>query len=334
MIYLRYLFIYTFLLHATMSCAWAQRLVKAEYFIGENFEKKFATSYTEGISFHCDVNKAPLKGMPSEHYSIRWTAKILAPESGEISFMTTNDDGVRVFIDKKMIINAWGPHDHDSEKAVFTMQKGKVYEIQVDYYNGIREGEMALMWHLPSYYMKDFHLSIHESFFYTDKPKPTVAQTPPPPKVKPQPKPTPKPAPKPEPKPTPKPEPKPSVSNAVTIDLGQMTQYVPRNVQFEKSQAIMLPEAYPELDNMAQMLLKYPNKTVQINGHTDKIGDAAANLRLSEQRARAVGDYLITKGVVTSRIQTKGYGDTRPLVPSDGKVFHPQNRRVEFIIKN
>ena len=78
---------------------------------------------------------------------------------------------------------------------------------------------------------------------------------------------------------------------------------------------------------------KNPSVKVEIAGHTDDVGDANFNLRLSLLRANAVRSYLVSKGIVASRMSTKGYGESRPLVSNDDEIGGREiNRRVELKI--
>jgi OmpA-OmpF porin, OOP family len=72
--------------------------------------------------------------------------------------------------------------------------------------------------------------------------------------------------------------------------------------------------------------------SIEISGHTDNIGVDAANLKLSDDRAKSVVEYLTGKGVATSRFSAKGYGETKPVVTNDTEEGRALNRRVEFII--
>lgn len=95
----------------------------------------------------------------------------------------------------------------------------------------------------------------------------------------------------------------------------------------------MLPESYVELDNLVAMLKRFPNKKILVEGHTDNVGDAALNLKLSEERAKTVVDYLVQKGISSSRLTYQGFGGTRPITNEDTAEAHAKNRRVAFIIK-
>jgi outer membrane protein OmpA-like peptidoglycan-associated protein/uncharacterized protein YidB (DUF937 family) len=87
------------------------------------------------------------------------------------------------------------------------------------------------------------------------------------------------------------------------------------------------------LNKAAVVLHSAPAGTViEVGGHTDNTGDAAANLQLSQQRADAVRDYLVKQGVDASALTTKGYGDTRPIASNDTDEGRFRNRRIEFSV--
>ena len=98
------------------------------------------------------------------------------------------------------------------------------------------------------------------------------------------------------------------------------------NIYFETNKSRILPESYQPLYDIIIELKLQPNLKVQIVGHTDVHGKPADNQKLSEERAKAVADFFISKGIDPSRITTKGYGSSQPLGDDDQK-----NRRVEFI---
>lgn len=105
------------------------------------------------------------------------------------------------------------------------------------------------------------------------------------------------------------------------------------NLFFEFGKYELLPESFPELDRLAAFMLKETKYKVLISGHTDDIGTDALNMQLSKQRANAVVNYLISKGVPKNRLQAKGYGKTQPVRPNDTEEDRSQNRRVEFQLK-
>ncbi len=87
-----------------------------------------------------------------------------------------------------------------------------------------------------------------------------------------------------------------------------------------------------ELDNLVELLNKYPSLRVELAGHTDNTGDPAANMTLSEKRAGNVMQYLLSKNIAGSRLSAKGYGDTQPLDTNDTPDGRKKNRRTELRI--
>ena len=105
-----------------------------------------------------------------------------------------------------------------------------------------------------------------------------------------------------------------------------------RNVFFETGSAELRPESTAELDRLLDLLVNNASLRIQINGHTDNVGSDAANLQLSEARAKAVYDYLRTKGLPANRLKYKGYGEAQPLESNDTTEGRTSNRRTEFIV--
>lgn len=89
------------------------------------------------------------------------------------------------------------------------------------------------------------------------------------------------------------------------------------------------------LDNVAQVLSAHPEiKRVNIEGHTDNVGDAAKNKDLSDRRAKAVVKYLASKGVDAARLNGVGFGAERPVADNATDAGRANNRRVDFVIVN
>lgn len=116
----------------------------------------------------------------------------------------------------------------------------------------------------------------------------------------------------------------------VPIEIGESIQL--RNVFFVQSKATLLPESYPELDRLVQIMKDNRTIEIQLEGHTDGRGDPRANIALSEQRVEAVKQYLISKGISEKRIVGKGFGGAKPVVSNDTEENRQLNRRVEFKI--
>ncbi len=104
------------------------------------------------------------------------------------------------------------------------------------------------------------------------------------------------------------------------------------NLIFEVGKSKIDPESYAELDILLRLMAEHPNMVIQLEGHTDYLGDPRANMRLSEQRVESVRDYLTSKGVAKNRIKTKAFGGTKPISRDNTPEAHRLNRRVEVRI--
>ncbi len=106
-----------------------------------------------------------------------------------------------------------------------------------------------------------------------------------------------------------------------------------RKIYFKRNTARLTERSKLLLDEIAAFLIEHPEiKLVRIDGHTDNKGSDEYNRRLSQKRADAVRAYLISKGVESSRLRTKGYGRSRPIYPNISERARAKNRRVEFHI--
>lgn len=101
-------------------------------------------------------------------------------------------------------------------------------------------------------------------------------------------------------------------------------------VVFDTGKSNIKDSFYPELDAIAATLQKNSTVKVEIQGHTDSVGRASYNMKLSENRAKAVMDYLVKKGIDPKRLSAKGFGLTRPMASNDTPEGRAQNRRVEL----
>ena len=101
------------------------------------------------------------------------------------------------------------------------------------------------------------------------------------------------------------------------------------DVTFATGSTAISPSFQAALDRVAASLVQYPDSLIDVYGHTDTVGSTASNQTLSEERARAVANYLIGRGVATGRIRWEGFGETQPKVPTGDNVNEPLNRRVE-----
>ncbi|MBI3540524.1 MAG: OmpA family protein, partial [Candidatus Eisenbacteria bacterium] len=109
-----------------------------------------------------------------------------------------------------------------------------------------------------------------------------------------------------------------------------------QNVNFETAKADILPESFPVLDVVGQVLTKWPELKLEIGGHTDSRGSAKLNQKLSESRAQSVLTYLLQKfpGLKAEQFTVKGYGEIKPIAPNNTQIGMAKNRRVEFVVLN
>jgi OOP family OmpA-OmpF porin len=115
-------------------------------------------------------------------------------------------------------------------------------------------------------------------------------------------------------------------------DIKKRLAFAARNIQFEAGKSIIKPVSYKILDEVASILNIYPYYDVNVDGHTDNTEgyNAAANLKLSQDRAASAVTYLIGKGIPASRLVSAGYGDTKPVGDNKTAAGRAQNRRIEF----
>jgi outer membrane protein OmpA-like peptidoglycan-associated protein len=104
------------------------------------------------------------------------------------------------------------------------------------------------------------------------------------------------------------------------------------NIFFDSAKAVLLPASVAELSRLVDILQENPTMQIEVAGHTDSEGDDAANMKLSDDRARAVMTFLTQHGVAASRLRSQGYGESKPVAPNSTKEGRQQNRRVEFTI--
>lgn len=104
------------------------------------------------------------------------------------------------------------------------------------------------------------------------------------------------------------------------------------DVLFESGQAKLTPDAMRKLYPLAAILKENPNRQINIEGHTDSSGSASINRELSQQRADAVRDFLVSVGVTPERITARGYGETNPVASNTNEEGRRENRRVEIVV--
>lgn len=334
-----------------------QQGLKAEYYDGTNFDRLIQVDYVANID-QSWYEESPVKGMDPHECSIRWTGKLKPQISGKYSFSAQVDDGIRVWIEGDMIIDQWELNDLGRFEGDAELKAHQEYDLKVEYFNGMFEGEVRLLWKKNKEKLTWSERLFGDGIKYTVIPaenfvRPELPALPAQEKkkvIKEKKKPLSKTKPKPKPTKVKKnelvvktieEEKTPEVKNEVEIEEPvviikeeEIEDYLPKNVQFEKGKTRILESSYPELDNFVLFMLKHTHLKVKVEGHTDVVGDAQLNLVLSKSRAKKITEYLISKGISKWRIKAEGYGGTRPLkIPEEGQ-YHPANRRVVFIVEN
>ncbi|WP_417208545.1 OmpA family protein [Antarctobacter sp.] len=104
------------------------------------------------------------------------------------------------------------------------------------------------------------------------------------------------------------------------------------NIYFGSGSASLQSDSLPLLNQVVDIVSRCPGMTIEVGGHTDADGGAAANLTLSEARARSVTEHLVSAGVDARRIRSVGYGEASPVAPNDTTRNKAKNRRIEFAV--
>jgi OOP family OmpA-OmpF porin len=134
----------------------------------------------------------------------------------------------------------------------------------------------------------------------------------------------------PPPPPPPKEEPPPPPPRVVVKDN---KVEISEKIQFEVNKATILPASFSLMDEIADIIKKNSQiKKIAIEGHASSEGDAARNVKLSDERAKAVMTYLVGKGVEAGRLTAKGFGAKKPIADNATEEGKEKNRRVEFVI--
>ncbi len=117
------------------------------------------------------------------------------------------------------------------------------------------------------------------------------------------------------------------------LDTGMIST---SNINFKFGKAEILPESYPVIDEIGEILVKWPELKIEIGGHCDSKGSESYNMKLSGQRADAVKTYLVNKfpALNTENLTVKGYGEASPIASNDTEEGRAKNRRVEFKVLN
>jgi outer membrane protein OmpA-like peptidoglycan-associated protein len=104
------------------------------------------------------------------------------------------------------------------------------------------------------------------------------------------------------------------------------------DVTFDYDSAILRPGLYSEIDRISNVLIKYPQTVIRVEGHTDSTGSESYNMILSQRRADSVKNLIVQRGVSLTRIETMPYGESMPIADNSTEAGRSMNRRVEIKI--
>ena len=308
-----------------------------EYFNGPNFERKVLTRIDPAVDF--DWNwQYPGPGVQREYFSVRWTGKLYAPKSGKYRFSALADDGVRVWVNGKKVIDEWRKQDDSNFVGDIALTGGRQYDLRIEYFNDWKGSIISVYWEMlvnnkPSYnsvlprqviagkylvpkagsrVVTTRKVPVRKPVATVVKPGETsVAVAPLSAKMA-----------------TPS---RLIVSPFANLKSG--SAFVLRHVLFAQGDYKLVAGSYDELNELVQALNANPTLNIEVGGHTDNVGDKRLNLALSENRAKVVASYLIRRGIAENRITAKGYGGTKPIANNNDEAQRPLNRRVELVVR-
>jgi OOP family OmpA-OmpF porin len=124
----------------------------------------------------------------------------------------------------------------------------------------------------------------------------------------------------------------PNTPRGVLVDLRNgCWAYALSGAQFDFDSNKIKSKAHPMLNEVVEAMKRYPEAKVEIQGHTDSVGSAAYNMKLSENRAKAFMEYLVEKGIDPKRLSAKGFGAKKPIANNNTPEGQAKNRRVHVV---
>lgn len=347
------LLLFSFLNFLVIFPTYSQLGLNGSYYKGINFDKLAFSRVDSAVNFSWS-DKSPNPSLPFSGYSVRWVGKILAPATGTYRIFATVDDGLRIWIDGKLILDSWQLNDSRHLVSNITLTINRYYDLRIDYYNEILGGEIRLFWQRPDkpfiLYSKHIppgelitskYFAQNKKMIVTYQPRSTDTITAANKKVVAN-------------------SIKKSDSNSskstllpidsaskriaiksaeesnITLDLEQFSPgntIVLSDIKFQQSSYVLLPSSYPILDKLILLFKKNKNWHIYVKGHTDNVGNERLNQTLSEYRSRVVANYFINNGIDDKRIKYFGYGSSKPITDNSSESNRIANRRVEITIE-
>jgi len=335
--------------------------LRGAYYQGRNFEQYVATRRAATLDFDWHEH-SPVAGVAAEQFSVRWTGWLVPPATGRYVLHLSVDDGSRLWLNERLVLDDWSSQGLQYYQVALDLQAGVAYPVRLDYCQAVGPTQLRLAWEVPAAPVAEDQrqapvakpagaVIIPTRYLFSEEPvlPPLPAPTnegPASPEVRPAPQlaatsvlvlqPSAAASAKPRPRSylptvasrpaTPTPDSSRTAALAARLATGRLVTL--RALYFEQGQAVLLPAVQASLDTLAQALGSRPALRFEVQGHTDNQGDPAINLRLSQQRATAVCDYLTAHGVAASRLRAVGYGGSRPVADNRQPSQRPRNRRV------
>ncbi len=157
--------------------------LRGEYFNGPNFEQKVHTQIDRQIDFNW-YGQRPAPGVQAEYFSVRWTGKLYAPVGGTYRFTATVDDGVRIWVGGRKVIDEWRKQDDTRFVGEINLNAKQVYDLKVEYYNDWKGSVISVFWEPPAPRQPFFSLNttsnrrtvIPAQYLFSESPKPLKLQ--------------------------------------------------------------------------------------------------------------------------------------------------------------
>jgi outer membrane protein OmpA-like peptidoglycan-associated protein len=277
---------------------------------GENIVKSY-NSIDSQINFAWDtaVSQYAIANIDVLDFTVKWLGGVYAPKAGKYTFSVEADDGCRLFLNDYPIIDEWREQAQNTFAKEVHLKGEQIYDLRVDYVQlSGGKATIKLKWKFEN----ETESIIPQKYLFADynrRPlQPTI---------------------------TFEPEIKPKAAEKDEFeDLLKKRKLTLNHISFEKGSTKLKDESFEELDKLVQTLKANPTIRIEVAGHTDNVGDAGVNLRLSKLRAVSVANYLISKGIDEKRVVPVGYGSKEPLVDNFTEEDRIKNRRVELKVLN
>jgi outer membrane protein OmpA-like peptidoglycan-associated protein len=338
---------------------------KAEYYNGPNFNEKVLTRVDKKIDFFL-IHRSPAEGVDAAYFSVRWTGKFYAPNTGSYTFNFVADDGVRMWINNQLIIDKWHLNRATKFSGKIALKGQQLYDLKIEYSQMKPSAAVAIAsWHFENgpdeAYNPKYIFSAPPKISPVAVKKPSAPKTNPTlaakvpadktaakktvpdqsnsltkttPEIKKQYQKKTEPAKIVSPAPVPDTDANEDELSKETFDnLEKGKSIVLNHIFFDQSKSELTPESFDELYKLVNTLKKYPQIKITVTGHTDNVGDFYKNVQLSKDRARAVAEYLVQKGIEENRIEFKGMGGLYPVAPNTTESNKTKTRRVEFAVR-